>query len=650
MSSDPSSPTLVESSTGTPGESSGGAPPAADAMRELSEFLSGLLRTQCAAVGGLGGAVYLTGGSGRAAGLIAQHWHPSAMSLASSGTLSRLEKLASEVCASGGGDGAKASGRVDALVPVKQGGGSAAMYGEQEKLPIVAAPLFADGRVEGASVLVLATKVGGGMEPALAMQTVMLAGAAFEGFLWRRQAMFEAERTLMLRQTIELLDAAQQGPNAGVMGAILCQELKRRFGCTRVSVGLVKGDFIRVVAISGVDEIDRAAPAVEAIESVMEECAAQDTEVQYPVLPAAEADPGQRRVTRAHEELSKKFGPSAVLSLPLRVEGDLVGVAVMERDAADPFPSGAVPLLRLVAETVGPALWTRRLADRGILEVVRDRTLEMGSWAVGPRNTGWKLLGALVAAMLVLALIVPIPDRVWAAGDVRAASLRSISPPFSGFLDKVLVKPGDSVMAGQVLALMRADELLLQLEEAKGRAASLEAQRDEALGRQELGKVSVLEAQVSEVKPTIARLEDAIERATIRSPIAGVVGRGDLDQFVGSRIEPTQALFEIVSGEHTAIVSVKERDVQRVKLGAEGWLVLKGKPSEPVRVRVKRITPVSELTRNENVYPVEVELLEQPAWLRAGISGNARITTGSTTPLIRLARPLADEMRLRLWW
>ena len=40
----------------------------------------------------------------------------------------------------------------------------------------------------------------------------------------------------VLRETLELLDTSQQGASAGTMGAIMCNELKRRFGCTRASI------------------------------------------------------------------------------------------------------------------------------------------------------------------------------------------------------------------------------------------------------------------------------------------------------------------------------------------------------------------------------------------------------------------------------
>src|SRR5690606_14811347 len=96
--------------------------------------------------------------------------------------------------------------------------------------------------------------------------------ARFEAFLWHQQAMGEAHAKARLRETLELLDAAQQGGDAETMGSLFCHELARRFGCTRVSVGLVRGSGLRLTAVSGADELDRRSAAAVALEAAMEEC------------------------------------------------------------------------------------------------------------------------------------------------------------------------------------------------------------------------------------------------------------------------------------------------------------------------------------------------------------------------------------------
>jgi hypothetical protein len=649
MSSGQTTGTVMEASQpGEPGVA--GPPPQTEGLREVQGFLMHLLRAQCGLIGAMGGAVFLATGAARRPGLVAQH-QPEGESVAvlQPGVLARMERLAGELCIAEGEAGKLPGGRIDSVALAKAGAG---LYGEESRHRLLAAPLCADGRVEGACVLALRPRPGTGDEDAL--RTLMLTTAQFEAFLWKQQAMAESRRTLMLRETLELLDISQQGQSAGTMGAIMCNELQRRFGCTRVSIGLVHRELIRLEAVTGADQVDRNAAAVVTLEDVMEECAAQNAEIVYPPLAEHEGDPAQRRVTRAHDELSRKFGPSAVLSLPLRVEGALVGVAVLERPATDPFPAGAVPLLRLVAETIGPALWTRRLADRGVLAVTRDRLLDLGEAVLGPRHTGAKLLVLLILAVLVCAAVVPVPSRVKAGAEVQAKQSRTVVAPFTGYLASVSVKPGDAVAAGQVLAAMDTTDLLLQIAETQARVTSLEVQVNEALQKQEHARARGIQSQVDEAAAQLAMLREHLARSEIRAPIDGFVGRGELDSFLRARVDPTQPLFEIVSREQRAVAFVEEGDAQRVREGMGGNLVIRSRPGDKVPVRVVRVNPAAEVVRGKNVYQAEVELTggssELSAWLRPGMTGTIKLDDGTSTVLVMILRPVIEEVRMRMWW
>jgi hypothetical protein len=483
-----------------------------------------------------------------------------------------------------------------------------------------------------------------------ALDRLALTNARFEAFLWQQQCMAEAGQRAKLRETLELLDVSQQGASAEAMGALMCHELQRRFGCTRVSIGLVQHDRIRLNAVSGADNLDRRGEAVGHIENAMEECADQDIEVVYPPPPEAEADPAQRRVTRAHEVLSRRFGPAAMLSLPLRVEGDLVGVVLLEREESDPFPAGSVPLLRLVAEFIGPALWTRRLADRGILAVVRDRTIDLGRAIVGPRHTARKLAALAAVLVLIAGAVIPIPDRIKAGAEVAAETSRTIPAPFTGYLATSLVRPGDSVTAGQPLATMDTKELELQLAESKADREKYSSQLDEAQQAGEPGRAKGFAAAVAQTTAQIDKTQLHLDRAVIRSPIDGRIAQGDLDAFINAKIDPTQPLFVVVADKNVVNLQVDERDVNHVKIGQEGRLTIKALPGQPVRLKVTRINPAAEAVAGANIYRVEAELLEPAPWLKPGMTGTARLDNGWTNGLKWLLDPLIDAARMKLWW
>src|SRR5690606_15426462 len=192
-----------------------------------------------------------------------------------------------------------------------------------------------------------------------------------------------------------------------------------------------------------------------------------------------------------------------------------------------PFPPGALPLLRLIGEFIGPALYTRRLADRGILAVARDRLVDLGEAVVGPRHTGKKVLAAVAGIALALMTCVPTPHRVTADAEVRPAQGRTITPPITGLRAEALVRPGDEVRAGDILARMDTADLEADLASQRAQRRSLVRQRDDALATGRAAEADQLDASIAELGAKIEQLELHIERARIRAPVGRATPRGE---------------------------------------------------------------------------------------------------------------------------
>ncbi|MEO1007597.1 MAG: GAF domain-containing protein [Planctomycetota bacterium] len=618
----------------------------------IARFLANLLDRMSELANADLGAAYIGGGSDREGGLAAMHERPGAQQLAQRvrndpGMLARLARVAERAMES------DESGVVSERLVAADG----LMYDSAATHEALGVPLVANGRTEGACVLLvpLARRDSSG----LARTSLRLAADGFEAFLWSQRCLAEAERAAKLRETLELLDAAQRGPAAPAMAALFCDELRRRFACSRVSVGLVQGHDIRVVAVSGADTVERRSPAVESLEAAMEECADQDIEVVFPQPEGLAA--ADRRVVRAHGDLSQGFGPSAILSLPLRVDGDLVGVAVLERAADDPFPPGSIPLMRLVAEFIGPAVWTRRLADRGILRVVRDRIRDLGSAIVGPRHTLAKVVGILVLAVFAAMAFVPVPATISSEAETKADAMRSLTAPFQGYLEWVGFKPGDRVSEGDVVARMATTERQLQLAALDAQLAAARTERESQLARREVDAASVSEQRIRELEPQRAILARELERAEIRASIDGRLSGSDLEPFINAPISPDMPLGQIVGIDSVIVIKVGENNVDAVQQilarpadergEADGTFAARARPDDRLPIRVLRINPQADAIAGGNVYLVEAQLVgDRPAWLRPGMTGRARIDNGWTTILYRVVDPLLDRARMAWWW
>jgi multidrug resistance efflux pump len=292
-----------------------------------------------------------------------------------------------------------------------------------------------------------------------------------------------------------------------------------------------------------------------------------------------------------------------------------------------------------------------------VLAVARDRALDAGAMLVGPRHTGAKLIGILAILALVVAALPLWPLRVSAKVDISPAAARNIPAPFAGYLKSVSAKPGEAVRAGQVLASMDTSDLEMERAEITARRASLATELDDAQSRGDLGKAATLRPQVAEADARLAFIEDHIRRADITSPVTGTVSRGDLESFIGARVEPTQMLFEVVTQENVATVKVDERDIRLVRPGQRGALTVAALPGQPVNIVVERVNPAAEAVQGANVYMVEARIEDPPAWLKPGQSGRAKLdvarddgTPRRTSGLDMLLGPLVDEARMRWWW
>ncbi len=602
----------------------------------LREFLGKLLAFQCKITGAESGAVFLRAGKGRPGGIFVA-FHSDNEGAFDESTSRKLVTLGEKAAA------AQPTGLVEPMTLTS----AQDFYAARSTHHALASPLLANGKSEGACIVLVPS----GDQEALAIKQdrLALSISRFEAFLWQQSFVTEAEQKVMLRETLELLDQAQRGSSAKAMGSLLCDEMRRRFGCTRVSIGMIRGDQLRVMSVSGADDLDRHAPTVEALESAMEETALQDAEVLFPPSVALEQEPGSRRVTHEHARLSEAYGPSSIVSLPLRIEEDTVGVLVLERDASDPFPDAVLPLLRLVAEFVGPAVYTRRLADRRTPAVIRDDLLDLGAGIVGPRHTAKKLVALAAIVILVVMAALPIPAKVKGSMEIRAEIGRAIVPPFAGYLKSFDVKPGDRVTEGQIVARMETRDLEMSLLQQEESMNTLRTQRDNALSRGELAESRKYEAEIEEKQAHIDLIKERISLSELRSPMEGVISRGDLEKLVGAPVDASKALFEVVGSGVHVMIEVDERDAGRVAVGQKGWISSRARPGRQLAITVDRVNPVAQPREGANVFVIEATLDEPQDWVRPGMTGTSRLRDGWSTPLWELSRPLVDAFRMWSW-
>ena len=361
------------------------------------------------------------------------------------------------------------------------------LYGEPARRHLVLVPLRGERQIRGVEAFI----VSGADRSALAAsaQRLELTSSLLSLYEMRLTLQRRQMDLRRLRISLETLAGVNEHDKFVAAAMALCNELCTRLSCERVSLGLLKGRYVHVKAISNTEKFTRKMRLVQDMEAAMEECLDQDVEVVYP------APPDATFVSRAAGEMSSRHGPLTVLSLPLRHKGEPVGVVTLERRPEQPFELEEVETLRLACDLTAARVVNLSQTDRWIGARLAISARAGLSGLLGPKHTWLKLAAIAVSALLIFVFFFKGMYRVESPFVIEAMQRQVVPAPFDGYLAKVMVKPSDDVKVGDPLAELDLSELQLQL-------SSAEAQRFAQLATEFTEKVRTL-------GPIAAEIEDA---------------------------------------------------------------------------------------------------------------------------------------------
>jgi RND family efflux transporter MFP subunit len=219
---------------------------------------------------------------------------------------------------------------------------------------------------------------------------------------------------------------------------------------------------------------------------------------------------------------------------------------------------------------------------------------------------------------------VPVSGTLEPAVDIRIAS------PIPEVVEAVLVKEGQPVRRGQVLARFRATAL-------EPAALSAEAQRRKAANDYERmqnllkeGAVSQSDVETAEVALRAAEAGEAqarkrLEEATVRAPVSGVISERHVES--GDRVKDGDHLFQLVNTADLEFeATVPSEFAPRVHRGAPVTLKVSGGPDAGLGGQVARVNAaVDPATRQLKVY---VTVPNRGERLVGGLYASGRVILG----------------------
>jgi multidrug resistance efflux pump len=424
-----------------------------------------------------------------------------------------------------------------------------------------------------------------------------------------------------------------------------CNELASRHQCEHVSMGWLKDGYIRVQAISHVDDFDKKMDAVQQLERVMEEAFDQDADILSP--PSKEG----QFITRDHESYAREKKVGHVCSVPLRVDKEVVGVCTFERNT-EPFTEMDLRVLRLYCDQVVRRLHDLKRQDRWFGALLASFLRKKLATLVGFKHTWAKILAGLMTIVLAFFCFVPVTYRLKSPVILRTDDVSFLTAPFDGYIDQVNVRVGDELAHGDTLLIMDQSDFFL--EEAALAAEKNRYQRELEKSRadQALADMRIGEALHDQATARLDLVRHRLSQAVIKAPFAGIVVEGDQMERVGSPVSQGDILFRLGRTDQIyAELEVPEAEIHLVDLTLDGEISLASQPEETFKIQVSRIEPSALAKEEGNVFLVRCELPEGfSSWWKPGMIGVSKLNAGERTLLWIFTHRTMDFLRLRLWW
>jgi HlyD family secretion protein len=280
----------------------------------------------------------------------------------------------------------------------------------------------------------------------------------------------------------------------------------------------------------------------------------------------------------------------------------------------------------------------------------------------------------------------PLTVNVTATGDVQSLTEVKVGTEISGIVETVSVDFNSRVTRGQVLAKVNTDKLEAQAQQAK---AALESARadvvnaeaavedtrrtfdraqalfdrmllsrsdrdaaEAAFKKAEASRVSAV-ARVGQAEANLSALETDLKKASIRSPIDGIVLDRQIDpgQTVAASFQ-TPVLFTLSEGltRMKLSVNVDEADIGNVRVGQQATFRVDAYPNKSFESRVTEIRSTPKTSNNVVTYETILAVDNKARLLRPGMTATAEIvvTTIPDTLLVpnaalRFTPPAASQ-------
>jgi multidrug efflux pump subunit AcrA (membrane-fusion protein) len=244
-----------------------------------------------------------------------------------------------------------------------------------------------------------------------------------------------------------------------------------------------------------------------------------------------------------------------------------------------------------------------------------------------------KWAGAVLCAVLVVSMWIPVRLTALAPAEVIALNALSVAAPQDGVIHSIAVQPNATVKAGDLLFTLD-DTTITNRHEVAGkavavaRAEALVAEQrafDDPRGKADLaaslGRLREKEAELASLRALMARIE-------VRASQSGIAVYGDPNDWIGKPVQTGERVMQLADPKDAGLqIWLPVKDAINLDEGAEIRLFLHTKTLEPITAHLQQ-TSYQAVQSPDNVasYRVKAQFAEGEELPRIGLRGTARIS------------------------
>jgi RND family efflux transporter MFP subunit len=256
----------------------------------------------------------------------------------------------------------------------------------------------------------------------------------------------------------------------------------------------------------------------------------------------------------------------------------------------------------------------------------------------------WKMtrvqqVGAL--GLVLLFLLPPISSKVTTDLILEPGRDARVRALVDGRVQKVFVREGEEVKAGQVLAVLENSDISADVQSLTQQLALASSSLRNSQDRSDFSQAAQVVRDRGRLKQELSVARKKMQELEIRAPIDGVVVTSNVDQEAGQYLSAGDELARVVDrSTMKARILVQDRELPDVQPGAAAQVKVLSFPYRTYSGHVDKILPaaapdhpVAQTEKLErlgqelaNFVAVEMDISNPDGSLREGMTGIAKIS------------------------